>query len=268
MRIDDLDTPRLVSGMADDIMRTLERFGLSWDGAVSRQSGHQEAYRDAFESLRRSGAIYPCGCSRKEIAMLASAPHAGDDGIPYPGTCRSGIRDNAVVRSYRVIVPDREIRFIDLCRGTICQNPALSSGDFIVRRGDGVFSYQLAVVVDDYLTGVTQVVRGYDLLNSTGRQLHLQQMLGLPSPAYCHLPLVTGPNGNKLSKRDNLVSNDNEAWRGNEGRLLWEILRFLGLNPPGDLAGESCDTLLCWGATTWSFASLPEQGGELDVRRG
>ncbi|HEX9078704.1 MAG TPA: tRNA glutamyl-Q(34) synthetase GluQRS, partial [Desulfuromonadaceae bacterium] len=206
VRLDDLDTPRQVAGMADDILATLEEFGLEWDGEIAWQSRNLDAYRAAFDRLLGEGLVYPCGCSRREIALAASAPHPDDDCLPYPGTCRAGMRAGTVVRSWRVRVPDEDICFHDLRRGRVCQNLTLGCGDFALRRGDGGFAYQLAVVLDDYLAEVTQVVRGDDLLSSTPRQIHLQQLLGYPRPEYCHLPLVTGPGGAKLSKRDNLVS--------------------------------------------------------------
>ncbi|MBI2354133.1 MAG: tRNA glutamyl-Q(34) synthetase GluQRS [Deltaproteobacteria bacterium] len=263
VRMDDLDTPRQVAGMADDIRRTLEEFGLWWDREITRQSDNQEAYRDAFERLLGLGLVYPCGCSRREIAQAASAPHPDDDTLPYPATCRGGMRGGAVVRSWRVRAADGEICFDDLRRGRVCQVLALRCGDFVVRRGDGGFAYQLAVVLDDHLSGVTQVVRGDDLLASTPRQIYLQQLLGLPRPRYCHLPLVSGPGGAKLSKRDNLVSHHLGNWKGREGALLLALLRFLGQEPPGGLAGAACGEILQWGVDNFEVGRIPALGGEL-----
>lgn len=265
LRMDDLDTPRQMPGMADDILRTLEDFGLLWDGEISWQSRHREEYRLAFEGLQRQGLIYACGCSRREIAQAASAPHPDDDAIPYPGTCRDGLRPGAPVRSWRVRVPDEELCFHDLRRGRICQNLRQSCGDFALRRGDGEFAYQLAVVVDDALTGVNQVVRGDDLLASTPRQIYLQRLLALPQPQYCHLPLVQGPGGTKLSKRDNLVSHQLGGCRGREGELLWKILGFLGQEPPQGLVGADCREMLQWGVKHFDAARIPLTGGELRV---
>jgi glutamyl-Q tRNA(Asp) synthetase len=257
LRLDDLDSHRQVPGMADDILRTLESFGLLWDGEVSRQSGHLEEYRRAFDALQRLGMVYPCGCSRKDIARSASAPHHDDDCIPYPGTCRGGMKADSVVRSWRVGVPDGNVCFDDLRKGRICQALSEVSGDFIVKRGDGEFAYQLAVVVDDFLTGVNQVVRGDDLLSSTPRQIFLQRLLGYPRPDYCHLPLVTGPNGAKLSKRDNLISSHLGNVAGREQALLLEALRFLGQNPPPELAGSPCGVILEWGVANFEPRLLP-----------
>jgi glutamyl-Q tRNA(Asp) synthetase len=265
LRMDDLDTPRQVPGMADDIMRTLESFGLLWDGEVSWQSRHLDAYQQAFDRLLHLGLMYPCGCSRKEIAQASSAPHPDDDTLPYPGTCRHGLRPGSVLRSWRVRVPDQEICFNDRRRGRVCQNLYHGCGDFAVRRGDGEFAYQLAVVVDDSVTGVNQVVRGDDLLASTPRQICLQQMLGLPQPAYGHVPLVSGPCGAKLSKRDNLVSHSLGSNRGKEGALLLAALRFLGQAPPDDLTGAGCEEILRWGAANFDGGRIPLVAGELLV---
>jgi glutamyl-Q tRNA(Asp) synthetase len=263
LRMDDLDTPRQVSGMADDILRTLEDFGLEWDGEVTWQSRHRDAYRQAFEQLQQQGVIYPCCCSRKEIAQTASAPRPDDDTVPYPGTCRDGMLPGAQVRSWRVRVTDAELCFEDHRRGRICQDLSQGCGDFALRRGDGEFAYQLAVVVDDALTGVNQVVRGDDLLASTPRQIYLQRLLGLPQPQYCHLPLVTGPGGEKLSKRENLVSHGLGGWKGREGIQLWDVLAFLGQMPPQGMRGASCGELLQWSSTHFDMVRIPLNGGEL-----
>jgi glutamyl-Q tRNA(Asp) synthetase len=265
LRMDDLDTPRQVPGMADDILRTLEDFGLEWDGEVTWQSRHREIYQRAFEQLQQQGMVYPCGCSRREIAQTASAPHSDENTVPYPGTCRNGMRPGAQVRSWRVRVTDAELCFKDHRRGRICQDLCQGCGDFALRRGDGEFAYQLAVVVDDALTGVNQVVRGDDLLVSTPRQIYLQRLLGLLQPQYCHLPLVCGPGGEKLSKRDNLVSHGLGGCTGRESVLLWNVLAFLGQMPPQGMAGASCGELLQWGARNFDVATIPMTGGELRI---
>jgi glutamyl-Q tRNA(Asp) synthetase len=257
LRLDDLDAQRQVPGMADDIMRTLESFGLQWDGEVACQSRHFEEYRHYFSVLQQAGVVYPCGCSRREIARSASAPHIGDDCIPYSGSCRGGMKAGSPIRSWRVRVPEEEICFTDLRKGCLCQMLPEVSGDFILRRGDGEFAYQLAAVVDDYLTGVNQVVRGDDLLSSTPRQIYLQRLLGFPQPDYCHLPLVAGPDGSKLSKRDHLVSHHLGNLGGREQGLLLATLRFLGQTPPPELAGCSCSTILQWGITHFNPLQLP-----------
>lgn len=263
VRIDDLDSQRQVPGMADDILATLERFSLVWDGEITRQSDNREQYAEAFQRLRESGELYPCCCSRRDIARAASAPHPSDDCLPYPGSCRHGMIAGKPVRSWRVRVTDQPVCFHDLRRGDVRQNLGTGCGDFVVRRGDGEFAYQLAVVLDDHLTGVTQVVRGDDLLASTPRQIHLLRLLGMPQPEYCHLPLVTGPGGEKLSKRDNLVSHQLGTWNGREGDLLRQVLRFLGQELPAELRGAPCAELLAWGAARFDLSRLPLNGGEL-----
>lgn len=263
LRMDDLDTPRQVAGMEDDIMRTLEDYGLEWDGEISRQSRHLDRYQQAFEQLQQLGVIYPCCCSRKEISQTASAPRPNEDTLPYPGTCRDGMRPGVPVRSWRVRVTDEELCFDDRRRGPVCQVLQQRCGDFALRRGDGEFAYQLAVVVDDADTGVNQVVRGDDLLASTPRQIFLQRLLGLPQPGYCHLPLVCGPGGEKLSKRDNLVSHQPGNSPGREGRLLWNILGFLGQEPPQEMFGAACGEILQWGVLHFDATRIPLTGGEL-----
>lgn len=171
--------------------------------------------------------------------------------------------EGAAIRSWRVRVPDEEVCFDDLRQGRICQCLSRHCGDFALKRSDGVFAYQLAVVVDDHLTGVTQVVRGDDLLHSTPRQVLLQRLLGLPQPEYCHLPLVSGPGGGKLSKRDNLVSHHLGGLRGKEGLLLLAVLRFLGHQAPQELTGATCKEILDWGLEHFDVKRIPAAGGEL-----
>lgn len=257
LRVDDLDSKRQIPGVADDIMRTLESLGLLWDGTVARQSKHLEEYEYFFSLLQKNGKVYPCGCSRKEIAQSSSAPHTEDDCIPYSGRCRAKMLSSSVIRSWRLIVPDDEICFYDLRKGEFCQSLPAVSGDFVLRRGDGEFAYQLAVVVDDYLAGVNQVVRGEDILGSTPRQIYLQRLLGFAQPEYCHLPLVCGSGGTKLSKRDHLIS-DKMGDIGEIGqKLLFEVLRFLGQKPPTDLVEYPCKIILQWGVANFSQSSLP-----------
>lgn len=203
VRMEDLDAPRLVPGADSDIMAALERYGLDWDGAVVYQSRRVALYEDALAMLRRSGAVFDCACSRSELQRAASAPGPGDpDERIYAGTCRNGLPAGRKARAVRFRAPQREIAFVDTIGGVIRENVARQTGDFVVKRADGVFAYQLAVVVDDALQGVTQVVRGADLVSSTARQIAIQEALGYPRPEYAHLPLVTGADGSKLGKRD------------------------------------------------------------------
>ncbi|MCE1224975.1 MAG: tRNA glutamyl-Q(34) synthetase GluQRS [Geobacteraceae bacterium] len=244
LRIDDLDGPRCRQEFEDDILRTLERFELFWDGKITRQSDNGAAYAEAFEQLQKLGAVYPCGCSRAEIARSASAPHPGEE-IPYPGTCRNGLAAGRDPRAWRLRTDGVLIAFDDLRHGRIATELD-RTGDFVVKRAEGFFAYQLAVVVDDHLTGVNQVVRGDDLLDSTPRQVLLHQLLGWSLPAYCHLPLVTGPDGGKLSKRNNTVSLADGRVTGKESELLRWSLQFLGLTVPAELVGVSPGELLHW----------------------
>lgn len=202
IRIEDIDPPREVAGAADSILRTLESLGFEWDESVLYQSTRLDAYGEAMNELQQKNILYPCFCSRSEIQALGVA---GAEGVIYPGTCRTRLisRSNSGAKRHaiRLITQDRPVIFTDEIRGTISQNIAREIGDFILRRADGLFAYQLAVVVDDAYQGITDVVRGADLLTSTPRQIYLQQLLDLPTPNYKHLPLVTNKNGQKLSKR-------------------------------------------------------------------
>jgi len=200
VRLEDLDTPRSVPGAADEILRALERHGLFWDGAVESQSLRVARYEEALLELRAQDLAFDCACTRAEILRSASAPLAPDP--VYPGTCRSGLQPGRAPRAVRFRCGAGVIRFHDAVFGAVEEEPAVAVGDFVVKRADGPFAYQLAVVVDDAAQGVTQVVRGADLLSSTARQIALQRALGLPTPRYAHLPLVLGADGRKLGKRE------------------------------------------------------------------
>lgn len=206
VRIEDLDTPRVVSGSEEEILETLRRYGLDWDEDPVRQSSRGALYERALENLRSVGAVFDCACSRAELERAASAPASSDPvepgGAVYPGTCRSGIAAGRAPRAIRFRAPHEPIEFEDGIRGRVVESVARSVGDFVVKRADGPFAYQLAVVVDDADQGVTEVVRGGDLLGSTARQIAIQRALGLPAPRYVHLPLILAPDGSKLGKRE------------------------------------------------------------------
>ena len=256
LRMEDLDLPRVVPGIADDMMATLDKLGFQWDGEVLYQSRRTEYYRAAAEKLQQHGLAYACGCTRSEIAQIASAPH--EDGLVYPGLCRNGLPPEKVERALRVKVYDEVISFDDGIMGRYSQHLTASCGDFVIHRADGPYAYHLAVVVDDAACGVNQVVRGADLLASTPRQIYLQRIFDFPTPVYYHLPLVTDPDGAKLSKRDSAVSL--AAGRDLEregGRLLFAALRFLGQAPPQDLQGASPAELLEWGVAHLDIPSIP-----------
>ena len=243
VRIEDLDRARVVPGSAEEMLRTLEVFGLGWDGEIVYQSRRTDLYAEALESLRAGGHTFECSCSRRELA-------AEDSG--YPGTCREGPRrpgDTAL----RFRVDEREtVAFDDRFQGPITL--AMSKlGDVVVRRRDGIFAYQLAVVVDDARQGITDVVRGADLLESTGWQLALQRALRLPVPRYAHLPLLLERTGGKLSKSRRSAALDPRQ----AGTELLGVLRLLGLSPPADLTGASPAILLEWAVSRWRERSPP-----------
>ncbi len=203
LRIEDLDPERCKPVFTDGILEDLEWLGLDWDGPVLKQSERGAVYDEALARLETSGRAYRCGCSRAEIARAASAPHAGEEGPVYPGTCRAGSSPKSGRSpSWRFLVEPSKEHFVDLLHGEVNQDVAHEVGDFIIRRIDGVASYQLAVVVDDALSGVTHVLRGEDLLSSTARQIQLQRALGYPTPSYAHVPLLMQADGKRLAKRD------------------------------------------------------------------
>ncbi len=207
LRIEDLDAMRCPRSFADIIMDDLRWLGLDWDSEVLYQSERAGVYAQYEAVLREKGLLYPCFCSRAEL-HAASAPHLSDGRVVYAGTCRRLSRDEIAGKrkkrppAIRVCVPDEDVTFIDGVYGEYCENLQHECGDFIIRRSDGVFAYQLAVVVDDALSRVTEVVRGCDLLSSTPRQLWLYRTLGFPEPRFIHIPLLCADDGRRLSKRD------------------------------------------------------------------
>ncbi len=250
VRIEDVDAPRARPGAADAILRTLERYELHWDGPVLYQSRRTEVYRAALERLLNAGLAYPCTCSRRE---LAACPRGDDGGPIYPGHCRAGVRRPARPPAIRLRVTDAPVAFRDAVQGDYRQCLASVVGDFVIRRADGLFAYQLAVVVDDADQGITRVVRGADLLDSTPRQLYLQQLLGYPAPEYAHLPVAVDQSDHKLSKQTGAAPLDLE----NRAPALWAALDFLGQSPPPALRREPPATILAWALGRWRLASVP-----------
>lgn len=240
LRIDDLDPPRIEAGAAERILITLEALALHWDGAVVFQSARSEAYAQALAQLTALGQVYVCHCSRKDIGVG-----------PYPGTCRTG-NGSAKTGAWRVRVDNQPICIADCVQGAYMQNLTQHCGDFVVRRADGIFAYHLAAVVDDAWSGVTQITRGSDLLESTPRQVHLQRLLGLPTPRYAHLPVVLDADGAKLSKQTYAPAID----AGNANRALFQALTFLGLAPPAELRGAAAEQLLAWALPHWCLSAL------------
>lgn len=203
LRIEDLDPERSKPEFTDAIFEDLTWLGLDWDGPVWRQSERGAIYDDALRRLAAEGRAYQCWCSRAEVARAASAPHVGEEGPVYPGTCREHATPKpGRTPSWRFRVEPGAVSFVDAIHGEVTQDVAREVGDFLIRRIDGVASYQLAVVVDDALSGVTHVLRGDDLLSSTPRQMLLQRALGFSTPAYAHVPLLMQSDGRRLAKRD------------------------------------------------------------------
>jgi glutamyl-Q tRNA(Asp) synthetase len=219
LRIEDVDGPRSIAGADRLILDTLKLYGFHWDGPVVRQSQRLDAYESALAQLKTAGVIYPCGCSRKEVGAI------------YPGTCRDGLRPGKEPRAWRLRVPDEEIAFEDQRSGRFVQNLQHGVGDFVLLRADGVFAYQLAVVVDDAWQGITDIVRGADMLDSTPRQIYLQRLLGYPQPRYTHIPLVLDKHGEKLSKQKGAQALSLQ----DPVKELRRALEFLGSKPPAEI---------------------------------
>jgi glutamyl-Q tRNA(Asp) synthetase len=260
VRMEDLDGPRVVPEAAGEILRTLEALALHWDGEVLYQSLRTARYEAALERLRAAGHVFPCACSRKEV--LASAPHRGEEGPIYAGNCRNGLPVDREARAWRMRVPRQTVAVRDCLGGSYQQCLATEVGDFVLRRADGLFAYQLAVVVDDAESGVNQVVRGADLLSSTPRQIYLHHCLDYAVPCYAHLPLVLAANGEKVSKRHGTVTLDH----GDAGRLIWQALRFLGQTVPEELQAASAAEVLTWGVANFDGKRVPKTGRSAECR--
>ncbi|WP_330961480.1 tRNA glutamyl-Q(34) synthetase GluQRS [Photobacterium sp. 53610] len=243
VRMEDLDPPREMPGAADDILRTLEAFGLEWDGEVIYQSHRHHLYQAQIDQWLADGDAYYCRCSRKTIK---------DAGGFYPGTCRTASH-TAADSAVRLKVSDAVTGFHDLLHGWISIPEQLAQEDFIIRRRDGLYAYNLAVVLDDIAQGITEVVRGADLIEPTGRQIGLYRQLGKPEVSYLHLPLVVTANGNKLSKQNHAPAID----KSQSGPLLCEAMTFLGMSPPPELSSAAPREILHWGIAHWDVSNLP-----------
>jgi glutamyl-Q tRNA(Asp) synthetase len=249
VRMEDLDPPREQPGAADLILKTLEAYGFEWDGAVLYQSRRGDAYESALNRLRENGLLYPCACTRKEIADPALV---GIEGPVYPGTCRSGLHEREA-RTWRVRTDMKATTFDDAIQGHQSQVLERYIGDFVLKRADGLYAYQLAVVVDDAAQHITHIVRGADLLDSTPRQIHLQRLLGLPTPHYAHLPVATNAAGEKLSKQTLATPLDASSLVP----ALWQALAFLGQAPPAELSQGDLSSLWQWASHHWKLAAVP-----------
>ncbi len=251
VRIEDIDETRCNATYTSDILRTLQAFGMQWDGEVEIQSARKGLYANALQRLRARGLVYACACSRKEIADSAVA---GLDGLVYPGTCRDMSIDDANT-AIRVQTTSEKISFTDLVQGEIEQRIEQEIGDFVLKRRDGLFAYQLAVVVDDADQGITHVVRGADLLDSTARQIYLQRLLGYPTPQYLHIPVAVNALGQKLSKQTLAIAVP--TMQDAVHTVLLSALRFLGQTiQPLESALPIAD-FLARAARGWDRARIP-----------
>jgi glutamyl-Q tRNA(Asp) synthetase len=258
VRIEDLDRERCRADLAVEFLRVLEGFGFEWDGTVDFQSHRIDIYEAALAGLRDVGRCYPCRCSRALLA--ASLAEAGAEPV-YPGTCRddpaAGESEHAL--RYRIADAEPPVRFEDLLQGSVSEDCRRDAGDFVIRRRDGYFAYHLAVVVDDALQGISEVVRGSDLLSSTPRQILLQRSLGYRTPAYAHLPLLKEPDGRKLAKSRRSAPLDPARAAGQ----LWNVLNWLRQDPPAPLAYAGVAEIWDWAIANWRPAKI---AGQREVR--
>ena len=245
IRIEDVDTTRTIDCSDKEILNTLEVFGFEWDGEIIYQSYQTEHYQQALEQLISQSLVFPCSCSRKKLAESNSDI--------YPGTCRAKILPEPGEYAFRLIANDTTVEFNDIVMGKQSQNIKHKCGDFVIKRRDNLFAYQLAVVVDDARQNITEIVRGSDLLDSTPRQIYLQQLLGYTTPGYCHLPLAVDDDGNKISKSEGGASVEIKY----KEKLLCKSLAFLGQNPPGDLSDSSINDIWKWSIENWDVSLVP-----------
>jgi glutamyl-Q tRNA(Asp) synthetase len=249
VRIEDIDPPRERTGSAKFILDALQRYGFEWDGEPTFQSANRDAQEAAVERLLDTGLAYRCGCSRRDLADERQGPL----GTIYPGNCRSGFDGDEY--AVRVRTDDSTVDFQDLLQGRCAQRLESESGDFIILRRDGLIAYQLAVVVDDYLQGITEIVRGVDLLDSTPRQIWLQRLLGYPTPAYMHIPVAVNAAGQKLSKSTGAPAIPLEQPQA----TLVATLKALRQPVPQGLEGGSLQELWAWARANWVRAPLQRQ---------
>jgi len=252
LRIDDIDPPREAPGARDTILKTLAGFGFEWDGPVTYQSQHADIYAEALITLQDKGLVYPCACSRK---VIAQAQAANTQNPVYPGTCRRGLGPGQSARMLRINTEGVVMEFQDLLQGKHRYVLETTQGDFVVRRADGLFAYQLATGIDDAMQGMTEVIRGSDLLDTTPCQMFIQQALDLKSPTYGHLPVALNSNGQKLSKQTHARPLDIRQ----AVVQLWQALDFLGQKPAKDLRESSLKTLWEWAFANWHTNNITRQ---------
>lgn len=244
LRIDDLDREREAAGAREAILQDLEVLGFDWDGPVRTQHERGDRYRQAVDELLAANEAFPCACSRSEINEQAEACNTG---AIYPGTCREGLPPGREARSIRLRVPDDVVRFADEWAGPVAQHMAREVGDFVLWRVEGIASYHLATVLDDADAGITHIVRGADLLDSTPRQILLQRLLGLPTPSYAHFPLARTTDGRKLGKQTHAPRIDTNL----PARTLVAALDFLNQSPPPELALVTVEDVWTWALLHW-----------------
>lgn len=258
LRMEDVDELRNVKGAADSILRSLEAYGFEWDESVIYQTQRKDAYEAALQQLKQLSLVYPCNCSRKQLraAALEGKLQSGPLGYIYPGTCRqqsfkqqSPKQGQPEDYAIRIKAPEREICIEDALQGEYCQHLSDELGDFIIRRRDGLFAYQLAVVVDDAWQNISHVVRGADLLDSTPRQIYMQQCLGYTPLHYAHLPIMCNARGDKLSKQTGAEGIGHSA---SVPRLV-DALRFLGQQPPAELQRATLSDVWQWALANWQL---------------
>ena len=247
IRMEDVDTTRTVRGSDSEIFHTLEAFGFEWNGEILYQSKQTEHYEYALEQLKSLSLVFPCLCSRKQLANSNSQI--------YPGACRSRQLPETGEHALRILAQDITIEFNDIVMGKQSQNMEQQCGDFVIKRRDGLFAYQLAVVVDDALQNITEIVRGSDLLDSTPRQIYLQQLLAYPTPDYCHIPLAVDSDGNKISKSEGATKVDIK----NREKLMCDVLDFLGQAPPADLSASNINDIWSWAEEHWDVTHVPSK---------
>ena len=247
VRMEDIDPPREQPGAASLILKTLETYGMYWHGSVLYQSDRTGIYQIILDDMLAKGQLYPCTCTRKKLA--------GNNGV-YPGYCRNKTTIPDELFSLRLKCPAKEFSFDDRIQGR--QTFSLGKlGDFILKRKDGLYAYQLAVCADDEFQNVTHIVRGFDLIDSTPRQLHLQNVLGYRHPVYAHIPVITLADGNKLSKQNHAPAIPVDEPRP----ALVQALKALGMSPDKDLQSSSIEDILKWGISHWQLKAIPAKGG-------
>lgn len=253
LRVEDIDPPRQQEGAIEEILTALERYGFEWDGPVTYQSENAARHHQVVAELQAAGLAYPCSCSRRDLATAKQGPL----GAIYPGTCRNGCQGDEF--AVRVRTDDAPIEFVDALQGTQCQRLESESGDFVIRRRDGLIAYHLAVVVDDFDQGISEIIRGIDLLDSTPRQIHLQRLLDYRTPAYLHIPVAENAEGQKLSKLTGAPAIPLEKIN----RTLVTAVKALGQQPPPELAMSSLDEIWLWSIKHWRPAVLADQAAIL-----